>query len=104
MNVVIGRPTWMICDSRTGIPISSVMSLASGSMRDWSPSAMRCRYFARSSAEVSAHPGNASFAAATARSTSSGVPSAMRPTTSSVVGLTTSIVSVPVEDTQAPPT
>ena len=81
MNVVIGRPTRMIWDRRTGMPISSVMSLASGSIRACRPSAMRWRYLERSSTEVSAHPGNASFAAATALSTSAALPCGIRPTT-----------------------
>ena len=51
---------------------------------------------------MAAHAGNAALAAATAASTSAGVPSGIVPMTSSVVELVTSSIPVPVLGTQAP--
>ena len=53
----------------------------------------------RSAGEVCDQVSKADFAAATARSTSSAVPSGMRPITSSVLALITSIEPEPVEGT-----
>ena len=57
----------------------------------------------RSATGVSLHAGKASRADATARSTSSGVPSGMRPMTSSVEALTTSMEPLPAGATHSPP-
>ena len=58
---------------------------------------------ARSSAGVCDQASKAARAACTARSASSAVPSGTRPTTSSVVGLTTSIEPSPAGSTHSPP-
>jgi len=84
------------------MPTSPAISWPISAMRVWSPSVIRWTYLARSSTEVSAHAGNARRAACTARSTSSAVPSGIRPMTSSVVEWTTSSHPVPVEGTHAP--
>ena len=59
-------------------------------------------YLPRSSGSVRPQLSKAALAAATALSTSSAVPSGMRPMTCSVEALTTSMVPLPVEGTQAP--
>ena len=79
----------MICASRSGIPISPVMTVAIFSALAFNPSAMRCRQAARSSGGVCDQTGNAALAALTARSTSSLVPRGTLPMTSSVVALMT---------------
>jgi hypothetical protein len=92
----------MIIDRFSGMPTSPATSCAISIERACSPSVMRWRYLARSSREVSAQAGKAALAACTARSTSSAVPSGMRPITSSVPALITSMVPVPVDGTHAP--
>ena len=84
------------------MPTSWAMQLAMSMVRAPSASEMRWRYFPRSSMEVCDHVGNAALAAATALSTSAGVPSGMVPITSSVLEFTTSMVPVPVDGIQAP--
>src|SRR4051812_49403676 len=85
-----------------GMPTSPAITCAISAMRAWRPSPMRCTYLARSVTGVSAHEGNARRAAVTALSTSPGVPSGIRPMTSSVVEFTTSSQPVPVDGTHAP--
>ena len=102
-KVMIGRPAWIIAESCTGMPSSDAMRTASSSWRSWSLPEMAAHMAARSSAGVVLHDSNASRAAATARSTSAGVPCGMRPMTSSVEALTTSMVSLPSGATHWPP-
>ena len=102
--VAAGIPAWIIVDMPRGIPTSSEMSVPISSMRapSWpaSPS-IRPR---RSSSGVAAQPSNASRAAATALSTSTAVPAGTEPMTSSLDGLTTSMLSSPSDATHLPPT
>ena len=84
------------------MPTSWLTRVATSSMRAARPSAMRAQNLARSSGGVAAQPGNAALAAATAWSTSSGVPSGMVPMTSSVVELVTGSVPRPALGTHAP--
>ena len=97
-----GRPAWMSMLRFSGMPTSPATVCAISAMRAPRPSVMRWRYFARSSRGVFDHAGNAALAAATAFSTSSGVPSGIVPITSSVVELMTSSDPAPVEGTHAP--
>ena len=99
---IAGSPAWISWEKTIGIPTSPQIVCAMSSMRAFRPSWRRCRYFARSSTGVVLHAPKARRAAATAASTSSAVPSGTRPMTSSVVAFTTSMVSEPVEGTQAP--
>ncbi len=101
-NVAIGMPTWTRRASLRGIPTSRAMRSAMSSARAPSPPAMAWSSSARRSTGVPAHPANAPYAAATARSTSSGTPAGTLPMTASVLGLTTSIVAVPAEATHRP--
>ena len=101
-NAEMPVPTWMAAESGLGMPTSWVMTSAISSRRASSSSATRSRSLPRSGAEVSAHPGNAAFAAATARSMSAGVPAGMVANTSSVVESITSSVSSPAGSTHAP--
>ena len=102
LKVIRGRPAWTMRLRFFGMPTSWDTTVAISSMRACRPSVMRLRYLARSSTEVCDHGPNAALAALTAASTSSGVPSGMRPITSSVVELMTSMVPVPVDGTHAP--
>ena len=102
LNVTVGSPAWMIIDRLIGMPSSWAMTVAMSMVRACRPSAMRCRYFERSSAEVAAQLSRARLAACAALSTSSGVASGTRPMTSSVAALTTSMVLDPVDGTHAP--
>ena len=61
---------------RSSAPLSRVSTTASSSARLSMPSAIRCRMSARSSRGSAAQPGNACWAAATARSTSAAPPAA----------------------------
>ncbi len=97
-----GRPAWTSRLRLLGIPTSWDTRVAISSIRAMRPSVMRVRYLPRSSTEVVDQESNAFRAAATALSTSSAVPAGTFPITSSVVELTTSIVPLPVEGTQAP--
>ena len=66
------------------------------------PSAIRVHAFTRSAREVCDHSSNPRAAACAALSTSSGVPAGTCPMTSSVKGLVTGSVPVPLDGTQAP--
>ena len=103
LKVRIGTPTWIIRESVIGMPSSWAMMAAISSPRASMPSATAVSSAARSCQGVCDQASNASRAAATARSTSSGVPAGIRPMTSSVVALTTSMVSLPAGSTHAPP-
>ena len=85
-----------------GMPTSPQIVSASSWLRAPMPSDMAWMNFDRSWASVCDHVWNAVCAAATARSTSSGVPSGTRPMTSSVEALITSMWPLPVEGTHAP--
>ena len=78
---LIGRPACTIWLSHFGMPASRVTMVAISSMRAPRPSAMRVQNLARSSGEVCDQPSNAARAALAALSTSSAVPSGMRPMT-----------------------
>jgi hypothetical protein len=77
--------------------------VAISSLRAASPAAIARISSARSTSPVCDQLSKAARAAATARSTSSGLPCGMRPITSSVAAFTTSIVSLPVGSTHSPP-
>ena len=78
-----------------GMPTSWLIVVATSATRASSASASLCSHAARSAGVVSAHPpSNAARAARTARSTSSAVPRATRPITSSVDAERTAISSV----------
>ncbi len=85
-----------------GMPISSEMTWAISSLRAARPSAMAWMYLPRSSLVVWPQVLKAALAAATALSTSAAVPAGMAAMTCSVEGFSTSMVSDPVEGTQAP--
>ena len=104
LNVIVGRPAWIIRDRPIGIPSSAATVAAISSARAASPSPIAASSSTRSPTGVCDQPSNASRAAPTARSTSSAVPWGMRPITSSVLALTTSSVSEPDGATHAPPT
>ena len=99
---IMGRPAWIIPAQVIGIPTSPAMTSAISPLRAASPSWRRRRYFWRSSTSVWLQAGKAALAAATALSTSAAVPLGMRPMTSSVAALITSIVPEPSEATHAP--
>src|SRR3954469_1369407 len=77
------------------VPVWSVSSRASSSAWSSTMSASRFRIETRSARSIRCHrpSANAARAAATARSTSAGVPAGTRPTSSPVAGLLTSIHS-----------
>ncbi len=97
-----GSPAWIMLAHMRGMPSSSEMVWAISSLRAARPSAMAWTYLPRSSGEVRPQVSNAALAAATARSTSAGVPAGTAAMTCSVDGLMTSMVSVPAGATQAP--
>ena len=101
---MVGSPTWMRWERPTGMPSSALIVAASSAPRSLSFSAIAASSAARSAGGVAAHLGNAARAAATARSTSSAPAAGMRPMTSSVYGLTTSIVSTVSGAIHPPPT
>jgi hypothetical protein len=101
-DTACGSPAWMIWLSISGMPTSPVIVSAISWLRAAMPSLRAWRNLARSSVEVWLQPSKAALAAATARSTSSGVPSGIDPMTSSVEALTTSMVPEPVEGTHWP--
>ena len=103
-NVIVGSPTWISRARPTGMPSSAPIVAASSSPRSLNCSAIAVRNAARSAAGVAAQPAKAARAAATARSTSAAPAAGMRPMTSSVVGLTTSIVSSVSGAIHSPPT
>ena len=99
---IAGRPAWIIWENTIGMPTSPVTVSAISCMRAVRPSCSCWRYFARSSTVVELQVSKARHAAFAARSTSSAVPSGMRPMTASVVALTTSMVPDPVDGVHAP--
>ena len=102
-KLIVGSPAWIMCASLIGMPSSCAISAAISSIRALSACAIRASQSARSSTVVSDHVSNAARAAATARSTSSALPSGMLPITCSVVELMTSITPLPEEATHSPP-
>src|SRR5438874_7021078 len=80
-------------ESLSGMPTSCAMVFASSSARAFRPSEIFCRKSARAAAGVAAHASNAPRAARTAASTSFSPPAGMRPITSPLPALCTSIVS-----------
>ena len=98
----MGSPAWTIWLSHLGMPASRVTTVAISSMRAPRPSAMRPQYLARSSGVFAAQPSKAARAAWAAWSRSSAVPSGMVPITDPSVESNTSIVSEPLDATQAP--
>ena len=100
---IVGSPAWIAFDSATGMPSSEATSAAISSERSASLAAMPAHASARAVIGVWLHVSNASRAAATALSTSAGVPSGTRPMTSSVAGLTTWIVLSVAGSTHSPP-
>ena len=101
-NAEMPVPTWMAADWPFGMPTSCVITSAISSRRASSSSATRRSSLPRSGAGSSDHAGNAAFAAATARSMSSGTPAGIVANTSSVVESITSSVSVPAGATHEP--
>ena len=87
----------------SGIPTSPATVSAISSTRTPIASWIRWRNLERSSTGVVDQLGNAALAAATAASTSAGVPSGIEPMTCSVDALITSMVLFPVDGTKAPP-
>ena len=63
LKLLIGRPTWTICDSHLAMPVSLEIVVASSSMRAPRASPMRDRYLARSSTGVCDQVSNAALAA-----------------------------------------
>ena len=102
VNELSGSPTWTSWDSTRGMPTSWVMRSARSSIRAPRASATLVKSAVRSSSGRVDHAGKAALAAATARSTSSVVPSGMVPMTSSLVESITSIDPEPVDGAQAP--
>ncbi len=102
-KVIAGSPAWMPIDWAMGMPSSAEMSAAISSARSCRRTATAAHSSARSSTGTCDQPSKAARAAATARSTSSAVPAGMRPMTSSVVALTTSIVSLDEDAVHSPP-
>ncbi len=100
---LIPSPTWIIRESFSGIPSSWAIIAASSSARASRLAAIAPISRARSSRGVCDQPSNASRAASTARSTSTGVQPGTVAIASSVVGLTTSIGSAPLGSTHSPP-
>ncbi len=100
---MIGRPAWTIIASVIGEPSSCAIRPATSPWRSCSLAEMTAVRATRSSSGVALQSSKAARAAATARSTSSGVPSGTEPMTSSVAALTTSIVARDVGFTQSPP-
>ncbi len=86
-----------------GLPASADSRSAISSPRSSIRSAMRSSARARSPGGVAAQPGNASFAAATAASTSGLVESGASAITSPVAGLTTSSLPPSAGSTALPP-
>ena len=84
------------------MPTSPQIVSAISWLRAPMPSDMACRNLDRSCGSVCDQVSNAVFAALAARSTSSAVPSGIRPMTSSVEALITSIEPVPDDGTHAP--
>jgi hypothetical protein len=102
LKLLIGRPTWTICDSHLAMPVSLEIVVASSSIRAPRASPMRERYLARSSTGVCDHDSNAALAALTARSTSAAVPAGIVAITSSVTESMTSMVSDESDGVNAP--
>ncbi len=102
-KLAVGSPTWIIRVSFSGMPISVAISAASSSPRSFSLAPTAASSSTRSSGVVLDQESKAARAARTARSASSGVPSGIRPMTSSVEGFTTSIVPSPAGSTHSPP-
>ena len=100
---MIGRPAWTIIARAIGDPSSCAIRPATSSWRSWSLAETAAVSATRSSSGVVLQASKAVRAAATARSTSAGVPSGTRPMTSSVAALTTSMVSCEDGWTQSPP-
>ena len=100
---MVGKPAWICFAIGSGMPTSCATSIPISSMRAARPAESFCSMAARSATGVCDQDGNAAFAAATARSTSAGVPSGIRAMTSSVLELVTSRVPVPAGFTHLPP-
>ena len=100
---IAGRPAWIVRASASGMPTSAAISAAISSARSASAALIAVHASTRCSTGTSRHSSNPARAAFTARSTSSGVPSGMRPITCSVVESTTSIVPEPAGSTHSPP-
>ena len=99
-----GSPAWIVRDWASGIPTSAAISAASSSPRAASPAAIPCSASRRLSNGTADQASKPARAAATARSTSSGVPSGTRPITCSVVESSTSMLPEPAGSTHSPPT
>ena len=102
---MVGASTWASVPQATGEPISLEMSSAMPCMSLRMASATLVRTAPRSAGVMRGHgPWSKAWrAAATARSTSASRASGTRPTTSSVVGDTTSNTSVEDGSTHSPP-
>ena len=102
---MVGASTWPIPENEIGEPISRVMISAMSPISAVICAATADRMAARSAGVMRGHGpwSNAVRAAATALSMSASVPSGTRPTTSSVAGEITAMVSVPSGATQSPP-
>ncbi len=94
---------WVPWASQAGAPISSVIAEPMSPTRAWKASTMRFSRASRSSREALRQVLKAVLAAATARSTSAAEPALTRPHTSSVAGLTTSMVRGWAGSTHSPP-
>jgi hypothetical protein len=73
-KVAVGEPTWMRCESLSGMPISSVMVRAISSVRALSPSWIFFSSSARRAGGVAAQASKAARAAAIAASASAALP------------------------------
>ena len=102
MKLLIGRPTWTICDSHLAMPVSLEIVVASSSMRAPRASPMRDRYLARSSTGVADHESNAALAAGDGAVDVGGGAGGIVAITSSVTESMTSMVSVESDGVQAP--
>jgi hypothetical protein len=102
---MLGARTCAMVANEMGEPISRVMISAMSFISAMTCAPALATIAPRSAGLIRGHgPRSKAFlAAATALSMSASVPSGTRPTTSSVIGEMTEMVSVPSEATQSPP-
>ena len=100
--VLAGKSTMNCSVMGRGAPSSPMITSTSAPRRLRMPSAISRSSCARRDGAVSAHGSNARRAAATARSTSSGLPSGTRPITASVEASVTSKWPLPSGATHSP--
>ena len=100
---IAGSPAWICRASGSGIPTSAATRAAISSARSASAALIAVQASTRCSTGTCRQASKPARAAVTARSTSSGVPSGIRPITCSVVESITSIVPSPDGSTHSPP-